>query len=106
MRRSPSDSLNKGATSGIGEAIAIRLAQQRCNIAINYRSYPEAAADTEEMALQRAWVNIENCGISQESDIVEMVNTLVKEFGSVDILVNNAGIQTESPSGQSYHSRL
>lgn len=36
--------------------------------------------------------------VSQESDIVEMVNTVVKEFGSVDILVNNAGIQTESPS--------
>ena len=27
-----------------------------------------------------------------------MVNTVVKEFGSLDILVNNAGIQTESPS--------
>jgi glucose 1-dehydrogenase len=52
-----------GATSGINQAIAIRLAQQRCNIAINYRSYPKAAADTEEMALQKAWRNIENCGV-------------------------------------------
>ncbi|MBG1241495.1 glucose 1-dehydrogenase [Nostoc sp. NZL] len=101
------NALITGATSGIGQAIAIRLAQQGCNIAINYRKSPEAAADTEEMALQKACGNIENCGVkslliqgdvSQESDIVEMVNTVVKEFGSLDILVNNAGIQTESPS--------
>ncbi len=101
------NALITGATSGIGQAIAIRLAQEGCNIAINYRSYPDAAADTEEMALQKSCGNIENCGVkslllqgdvSQESDIVEMVNTVVKEFGSLDILVNNAGIQTESPS--------
>ncbi|MBE8966070.1 SDR family oxidoreductase [Nostocales cyanobacterium LEGE 12452] len=101
------NALITGATSGIGQAIAIRLAQEGCNIAINYRKDPEAAADTEEMALQKSCGNIENCGVkslpvqgdvSQESDIVEMVNTVVKEFGSLDILVNNAGIQTESPS--------
>jgi glucose 1-dehydrogenase len=101
------NALITGATSGIGQAIAIRLAQEGCNIAINYRKNPEAAADTEEMALQESCGNIENCGVksllvqgdvSQESDIVEMINTVVKEFGSVDILVNNAGIQTESPS--------
>ncbi|MBW4425867.1 MAG: glucose 1-dehydrogenase [Nostoc desertorum CM1-VF14] len=101
------NALITGATSGIGQAIAIRLAQEGCNIAINYRKDPEAAAETEEMALQKACGNIENCGVkslpvhgdvSQESDIVEMVNTVVKEFGSVDILINNAGIQTESPS--------
>ncbi|HYX13939.1 MAG TPA: glucose 1-dehydrogenase [Nostoc sp.] len=101
------NALITGATSGIGQAIAIRLAEEGCNIAINYRKDPEAAADTEEMALQKACGNIENCGVkslpvqgdvSQESDIVEMVNTVVKEFGSLDILVNNAGIQAESPS--------
>ncbi|WP_375513338.1 glucose 1-dehydrogenase [uncultured Nostoc sp.] len=101
------NALITGATSGIGQAIAIRLAQEGCNIAINYRKDSKAAADTEEMALQKACGNIENCGVksllvqgdvSQESDIVGMVNTVVKEFGSLDILINNAGIQKESPS--------
>lgn len=59
------------------------------------------------MALQKACGNIENCGVkslllqgdvSHESDIIEMVSTVVKEFGSLDILINNAGIQIESPS--------
>jgi glucose 1-dehydrogenase len=101
------NALITGATSGIGQAIAVRLAQEGCNIAINYRKDPQAGVDTEEMAMQKACGNIENCGvksllvqgdISQESDIIEMVNAVVEEFGTVDILVNNAGIQTESSS--------
>jgi len=101
------NALITGATSGIGQAIAVRLAQEGCNIAINYRKDPEAGVDTEEMALQKSCGNLENCGVksllvqgdvSQESDIVEMVNAVVKEFGSIDILVNNAGIQIESSS--------
>lgn len=52
-----------GATSGIGQAIAIKLAQLGCNIAINYRKNLKAAADPEEMALQKACGNIENCGV-------------------------------------------
>lgn len=101
------NALITGASSGIGQAIAIRLAQEGCNIAINYRKSPEAAEDTEEMALQKACGDIKNCGVksllvqgdvSCEQDIVEMVDTVIKKFGSLDLLVNNAGIQTESPS--------
>lgn len=101
------NALVTGATSGIGQAIAIRLASEGCNIAINYRKSPEDAEDTEEMAMQKACGDIENCGVksllvqgdvSQEEDIVRMVNTVVENFGSLDILVNNAGIQTECPS--------
>lgn len=96
-----------GASSGIGQAIAIRLAQEGCNIAINYRKSPEGAEDTEEMAMQKACGDVENCGVksllvqgdvSQEEDIVRMVHTVVEQLGSLDILVNNAGIQTEGSS--------
>ena len=75
-----------GASSGIGQAIAIRLASEGCNIAINYRKSPEAAEDTEEMALQKACGDIDNCGVksllvqgdvSKEEDIISMVNTII-----------------------------
>jgi glucose 1-dehydrogenase len=96
-----------GASSGIGQAIAIRLAQEGCNIAINYRKSSEGAEDTEEKAMQKACSQVENCGVrsllvqgdvSQEEDIVRMVNAVVEKFGSLDILINNAGIQTERAS--------
>jgi glucose 1-dehydrogenase len=96
-----------GASSGIGQAIAIRLAQEGCNIAINYRKSPAGAEETEEQAMQTACGQVEGCGVqslliqgdvSQEEDIVQMVNAVIEKFGSLDILINNAGIQTERPS--------
>lgn len=101
------NALITGASSGIGQAIAIRLAQEGCNIAINYRSSPEGAEDTEEQAMKQACGQVEACGVrsllvqgdvSQEADIVQMVNVVVDKFGSLDILINNAGIQTERAS--------
>jgi glucose 1-dehydrogenase len=101
------NALITGASSGIGQAIAIRLAQEGANIAINYRSDPEGAENTEEIAMQKACGEIENCGVksllvqgdvAKEEDIIRMVNTIVEKFGSLDILINNAGIQTECPS--------
>jgi len=95
-----------GASSGIGQAIAIRLAQEGCNIAINYRSKPEEAKRTEDIALQKAKeAGVENSGsllvqgdVSKEEDIFRVINTVIEKFGNIDILINNAGIQSEFPS--------
>ncbi len=96
-----------GASSGIGQAIAIRFAQEGANVAINYRKSVEDAQDTEEMAMKKACGQIEGCGVqsllvqgdvSQEEDVVNMVNTVIDKWGGLDILVNNAGIQTEKPA--------
>lgn len=101
------NALITGASSGIGQAIAIRLAQEGCNIAINYRKSVEDAEDTEERAMQKACGQVEECGVkslliqgdlSEEGDILEMIDTVVDKFGSIDILINNAGIQTEYAS--------
>jgi glucose 1-dehydrogenase len=94
-----------GASSGIGQAITFRLAQEGCNVVINYRSKPEDAKRTEAIALQKA----QDAGheiqalliqgdVSQEADILRMINTTLQTFGQLDILVNNAGIQSEYPS--------
>jgi glucose 1-dehydrogenase len=96
-----------GASSGIGQAIAIRLAQEGCNIAINYRKNAEEAAETEDQVMQKACGQVENCGVkslivqgdvSKEDEIIELINTVIDRFGSLDILINNAGIQAECPS--------
>ncbi|MEX0269641.1 glucose 1-dehydrogenase [Leptolyngbyaceae cyanobacterium UHCC 1019] len=96
-----------GASSGIGQAIAIRLAQEGCNIVINYRKGAEEAKETERLAMQKAPRSEDGSGVktlliqgdvSKEEDILNMVNKTIEMFGSLDILVNNAGIQKECPS--------
>jgi glucose 1-dehydrogenase len=93
-----------GASSGIGQAIAIRLAQEGCNVAINYRSNPGAAEKTAEQAMQRACQQLA-CNdvkaipiqgdVGIEADILRVVSSSVQQLGGLDILINNAGIQTE-----------
>jgi glucose 1-dehydrogenase len=93
-----------GGSSGIGQSIAIRLAQEGCNIAINYRKDPSGAEATEEKAMRQACDDVNACGVqsllvqgdvSKEEDVVDMVRATIEKFGSLDILINNAGIQTE-----------
>ncbi|NJL97752.1 MAG: glucose 1-dehydrogenase [Synechococcaceae cyanobacterium RM1_1_27] len=93
-----------GASSGIGQAIALRFAQEGCNVGINYRKSAEEAADTQDAIMQQVCGEVESChvksrliqgDVSQEEDVIQMVEETVTGFGSIDILINNAGIQTE-----------
>lgn len=90
-----------GASSGIGQAIAIRFAQEGANVAINYRSGPEQAEATEVL-VSEACMAVRETGctdlviqadISKEDQVQTMFAKVVEAFGSIDILVNNAGIQ-------------
>jgi glucose 1-dehydrogenase len=101
-----------GATSGIGQAIAVRFAAEGAHVAINYRRQPEDAAHTDEMvhdALERCVHDVTAHGVnhilvqadvSREDDIVEMVEEVIEGLGGVDILINNAGIQLAGDSHQ------
>ncbi len=95
-----------GGGSGIGQAIAVRFAAEGANVAINYRSHPEAARGTETQ-VQRCAERVRGHGVKDvliqadvgdEGDVVRMVATAVRELGGLDVLVNNAGIQASSPS--------
>jgi len=93
-----------GASSGIGQAIAIRFAKEGANVAINYRSGPEQAEATRSMA--KAARGADNAGrelavqadVAKEEDVRRMFAETIHEFGSVDVLVNNAGIQKPAAS--------
>src|SRR5947209_11532985 len=90
-----------GASSGIGQAIAIRFAEEGANVAINYRSGAEQAEVTRAAA-QRANPKgkhiVAQADVSQEEDVRAMFSTVLEAFGSLDVLVNNAGIQKPTPS--------
>jgi glucose 1-dehydrogenase len=95
-----------GGSSGIGQAIAVRFAEYGANVAINYLTTPDEAAGTEQQ-VQACVAQVRQEGVSdvlvqgdvsQEDDVVRMVEETVDGLGGIDVLVNNAGIQISRPS--------
>lgn len=86
-----------GASLGIGCAIALDLAKNGANVAINYRKHDaEARALCDELArLGRRGLTV-RADVASFKDAQAMVDTVVKEFGRVDILVNNAGVNRDA----------
>jgi glucose 1-dehydrogenase len=97
-----------GGSSGIGQAIAVRFAEQGANVAINYLTQPEEAHDTDEQVhaciakVQREGVRdvLVQGDVASEDDVVRMVGDAVAGLGGLDILINNAGIQISRPSDE------
>ena len=99
------NALITGASSGIGEAIAIRFGQEGANVAINYHSGAERAEAVKAKVREGANATggdhksiTVKADISDERQIQQMFATVLKEFGTLDILVNNSGIQMPVPS--------
>jgi len=86
-----------GASRGIGEAIAIKFAEQGANVAFTYLSSDEKAKALEQK-LQAMGVKAKayksNAAVFEESEA--LVNDVLKEFGAIDICVNNAGISKDN----------
>jgi 3-oxoacyl-[acyl-carrier protein] reductase len=86
-----------GGSRGIGEAIALKLAESGANVAFSYIRSDEKAKSLEEK-LKSLGVKAKgyksNAGDFADSE--NIVNDVLKEFGTVDILVNNAGISKDN----------
>lgn len=86
-----------GAGRGIGKAIALRFAQEGCNIAFTDIALNDVVMETEK-ELQACGVKVKayasNAANFEETH--QVVDEIVKDFGRIDILVNNAGITKDT----------
>jgi 3-oxoacyl-[acyl-carrier protein] reductase len=87
-----------GASRGIGRAIALRLAREGCDIAVNYRTSRESAQQiVEEIKKTGRKAIAVKAHVANASEVEDMIKTTLTGFGRIDILVNNAGIEAGEP---------
>jgi NAD(P)-dependent dehydrogenase (short-subunit alcohol dehydrogenase family) len=93
MRLTGRTGLVTGAQQGIGQAIAVALAREGADVAVNFLDDRAAAgrvADQVKDQGRRALVVPGD--VSRRADVQAMVETVVKELGPPDIVINNAGV--------------
>jgi 3-oxoacyl-[acyl-carrier protein] reductase len=82
-----------GASRGIGKAIALKFAQEGCNVAFTDLFEDENMKATEaEIAALGVKVKGYASNAAKFDDTQVVVDNIAKDFGRIDILVNNAGI--------------
>lgn len=87
-----------GASRGIGKSTAICFAKNGYNVIINYLNSSDEAINLKEY-LERKY-NIEcmaiKADVSNEDDVINMIDEVIKKFSHIDVLVNNAGIAIDT----------
>ena len=86
-----------GATRGIGKQIAITLAENGFDIAINYRKENEDLENTKKEIekIGRKCVAVKG-DVSSYEDCENFVKEVIAQYGKIDVLVNNAGITKDN----------
>ncbi len=89
-----------GGSRGIGRAAALLFSAAGCDVAFNYQCHEQAALEVKR--------DIEKKGrrclaykaeISQEQEVRELVEDIIRSWTRIDVLVNNAGIWTYGEMG-------
>lgn len=87
-----------GASSGIGQAVAIALANDGANVVVNYVTHHEAADGVVKQITDNGGNAMAiKADVSNENEVQSMFQQMIAEYGTIDILINNAGVQKDSP---------
>ena len=83
-----------GSGSGIGQAIAERLAQEGANLVVDYVTHPEEAQVTvDKITAAGGKAVMVQADVTSIPDTTRLIDTAWQQLGSCDILVNNAGVE-------------
>jgi len=87
-----------GSSSGIGQAIAIRLGSEGASVVVDFLSHPDAADETKSRIEAAGGKAITlKADVSQIPDVQNLVEQAYAQLGGCDILVNNAGVEKHAP---------
>jgi NAD(P)-dependent dehydrogenase (short-subunit alcohol dehydrogenase family) len=92
MRLKDKVAIVTGSGKGIGESIALRFAAEEAKLIINDVNEADASRTVETINGKGGRAVAVIGSVASRQVAQKMVDTAVKEFGTVDILVNNAGI--------------
>ncbi|MEY2397077.1 MAG: hypothetical protein QOJ00_251 [Actinomycetota bacterium] len=81
-----------GGSSGIGAALAERLAAQGAVVGICARREAELAATLDRLRAHSPSSQMWTCDMAVPVEVDALADGVLREFGGVDVLVNNAGI--------------
>ena len=86
-----------GASRGIGRAVAIRLASDGANVAINFAGNLEKAQEVKSIIEANGGnAMLVQCDVSDFNAVEQMIKQITDNWKSIDILVNNAGITRDA----------
>ncbi len=86
-----------GASRGIGRSIALQLAEEGYNVAVNYAGSKEKAeAVVEEIKAKGVDSFAIQANVADADEVKAMIKEVVSQFGSLDVLVNNAAITRDN----------
>jgi NAD(P)-dependent dehydrogenase (short-subunit alcohol dehydrogenase family) len=85
-----------GSSSGIGQAVAIRFAEEGAKVVINYNKNKQGGEETRaKLTSMNKDCLVVQADVSKEADVKRLFKTVVDEYGTVDVLINNAAIGTD-----------
>jgi 3-oxoacyl-[acyl-carrier protein] reductase len=94
-----------GSSRGIGRAVALALAEEGADVAVNYVSSETAARDVVDHARKMGRKAVlAQADVSDYPDTFRMAQDVLREFGHLDILVNNAGINSDTTFTKMNHA--
>lgn len=86
-----------GGAKGMGRSMAFRFADEGCAVAIADISISEAKENIAEIVGKGGKGAAFECDVTKITQVKQVVEGVMQEFGSIDILVNNAGGMPDSP---------
>src|ERR1700757_2451893 len=94
MRLAGKRALVTGSSQGIGEAVAVRFAEEGADVIVNYHTHPEGAQQVVDRIkkLGRRSVAIQ-ANLSRVAETTNLITQGVQQLGGLDLLVNNAGVE-------------